>query len=150
MVIETGEDISLRNGAVVQNNGSRPATTVLNAGHNLVIESKTNVNNAKGPATLSADGRTVIKEASIQTGTTVYSSSKGNAELGNNTRITGADVTVLSNGTISSSAVIDAKDTAHIEAGKPSFFGSFNSYLRYPLKRRQYQGRQAACFTGRR
>ncbi|WP_239994743.1 AsmA-like C-terminal region-containing protein, partial [Neisseria meningitidis] len=39
--------------------------------------------------------------------------------LGNNTRITGADVTVLSNGTISSSAVIDAKDTAHIEAGKP-------------------------------
>ncbi|MBW3872710.1 hemagglutinin, partial [Neisseria meningitidis] len=34
-------------------------------------------------------------------------------------RITGADVTVLSNGTISSSAVIDAKDTAHIEAGKP-------------------------------
>ncbi|EQD00560.1 filamentous hemagglutinin family N-terminal domain protein, partial [Neisseria meningitidis NM3141] len=119
LVIETGEDISLRNGAVVQNNGSRPATTVLNAGHNLVIESKTNVNNAKGPATLSADGRTVIKEASIQTGTTVYSSSKGNAELGNNTRITGADVTVLSNGTISSSAVIDAKDTAHIEAGKP-------------------------------
>ncbi|HEZ0041167.1 TPA: hypothetical protein WD540_002197, partial [Neisseria meningitidis] len=111
LVIETGEDISLRNGAVVQNNGSRPATTVLNAGHNLVIESKTNVNNAKGPATLSADGRTVIKEASIQTGTTVYSSSKGNAELGNNTRITGADVTVLSNGTISSSAVIDAKDT---------------------------------------
>ncbi|ELL04564.1 fhaB domain protein [Neisseria meningitidis 12888] len=74
------------------------------------------MNNAKGPATLSADGRTVIKEASIQTGTTVYSSSKGNAELGNNTRITGADVTVLSNGTISSSAVIDAKDTAHIES----------------------------------
>lgn len=55
LVIETGEDISLRNGAVVQNNGSRPATTVLNAGHNLVIESKTNVNNAKGSANLSVE-----------------------------------------------------------------------------------------------
>lgn len=119
LVIDTGEDIGLRNGAVVQNNGNRPAATVLNAGRNLVIESKANVNNAKGSTNLSTGGRTVIKEASIQTGTTVYSSSKGNAELGNNTRITGADVTVLSNGTISSSAVIDAKDTAHIEAGKP-------------------------------
>ncbi|ASK27148.1 hemagglutinin [Neisseria chenwenguii] len=119
LVIETGEDIGLRNGAVVQNNGSRPAATVLNAGRNLVIESKANVNNAKGSTNLSAGGRTVIKDAGIQTGTTIYSSSKGNAELGNNTRITGADVTVLSNGTISSSAVIDAKDTTHIEAGKP-------------------------------
>ncbi len=32
LVIETGEDISLRNGAVVKNNGSSPTTTVLNAG----------------------------------------------------------------------------------------------------------------------
>ncbi len=94
LVIDTGEDIGLRNGAVVQNNGNRPAATVLNAGRNLVIESKANVNNAKGSTNLSTGGRTVIKEASIQTGTTVYSSSKGNAELGNNTRITGADVTV--------------------------------------------------------
>ncbi|KAB0304937.1 hypothetical protein, partial [Klebsiella pneumoniae] len=84
LVIDTGEDIGLRNGAVVQNNGNRPAATVLNAGRNLVIESKANVNNAKGSTNLSTGGRTVIKEASIQTGTTVYSSSKGNAELGNN------------------------------------------------------------------
>ncbi|HGH6587393.1 TPA: hemagglutinin repeat-containing protein, partial [Neisseria meningitidis] len=109
----------LRNGAVVQNNGSRPATTVLNAGHNLVIESKTNVNNAKGPATLSADGRTMINDATIQAGSSVYSSTKGDTELGGNTRIIAENVTVLSNGSISSAAVIEAQDTAHIESGKP-------------------------------
>ncbi|HGK5952521.1 TPA: DUF637 domain-containing protein, partial [Neisseria meningitidis] len=119
LVIETGENISLRNGAVVQNNGSRPATTVLNAGHNLVIESKTNVNNAKGPATLSADGRTTINDATIQAGSSVYSSTKGDTELGENTRIIAENVTVLSNGSIGSAAVIEAKDTAHIESGKP-------------------------------
>ncbi|HFC7689287.1 TPA: hemagglutinin repeat-containing protein, partial [Neisseria meningitidis] len=119
LVIETGEDISLRNGAVVQNNGSRPATTVLNAGHNLVIESKTNVNNAKGPATLSAGGRTTINDATIQAGSSVYSSTKGDTELGENTRIIAENVTVLSNGSISSAAVIEAQDTAHIESGKP-------------------------------
>ncbi|MCL4999441.1 DUF637 domain-containing protein, partial [Neisseria meningitidis] len=111
--------ISLRNGAVVQNNGSRPATTVLNAGHNLVIESKTNVNNAKGSATLSAGGRTTINDATIQAGSSVYSSTKGDTELGENTRIIAENVTVLSNGSIGSAAVIEAKDTAHIEAGKP-------------------------------
>ena len=115
LVIETGEDIDLRNGAVVQNNGSRPATTVLNAGHNLVIESKTNVNNAKG----SAGGRTTINDATIQAGSSVYSSTKGDTELGENTRIIAENVTVLSNGSIGSAAVIEAKDTAHIEAGKP-------------------------------
>ncbi|HGG9240346.1 TPA: hemagglutinin, partial [Neisseria meningitidis] len=104
---------------VVQNNGSRPATTVLNAGHNLVIESKTNVNNAKGPATLSADGRTMINDATIQAGSSVYSSTKGDTELGGNTRIIAENVTVLSNGSISSAAVIEAQDTAHIESGKP-------------------------------
>ncbi|HGI8304591.1 TPA: DUF637 domain-containing protein [Neisseria meningitidis] len=119
LVIETGENISLRNGAVVQNNGSRPATTVLNAGHNLVIESKTNVNNAKGSATLSAGGRTTINDATIQAGSSVYSSTKGDTELGENTRIIAENVTVLSNGSIGSAAVIEAKDTAHIEAGKP-------------------------------
>ncbi|MBG9160812.1 hemagglutinin, partial [Neisseria meningitidis] len=113
------EDISLRNGAVVQNNGSRPATTVLNAGHNLVIESKTNVNNAKGSANLSAGGRTTINDATIQAGSSVYSSTKGDTELGENTRIIAENVTVLSNGSIGSAAVIEAKDTAHIEAGKP-------------------------------
>ncbi|RNJ83686.1 hemagglutinin, partial [Neisseria meningitidis] len=107
------------NGAVVQNNGSRPATTVLNAGHNLVIESKTNVNNAKGPATLSAGGRTTINDATIQAGSSVYSSTKGDTELGENTRIIAENVTVLSNGSIGSAAVIEAKDTAHIESGKP-------------------------------
>ena len=119
LVIETGEDISLRNGAVVQNNGSRPATTVLNAGRNLVIESKTNVNNAKGSANLSAGGRTMINDATIQAGSSVYSSTKGDTELGGNTRIIAENVTVLSNGSISSAAVIEAKDTAHIESGKP-------------------------------
>lgn len=119
LVIETGEDISLRNGAVVQNNGSRPATTVLNAGHNLVIESKTNVNNAKGSATLSAGGRTTINDATIQAGSSVYSSTKGDTGLGENTRIIAENVTVLSNGSISSAAVIEAQDTAHIESGKP-------------------------------
>lgn len=119
LVIETGEDISLRNGAVVQNNGSRPATTVLNAGHNLVIESKTNVNNAKGSANLSAGGRTTINDATIQAGSSVYSSTKGDTELGGNTRIIAENVTVLSNGSISSAAVIEAQDTAHIESGKP-------------------------------
>lgn len=119
LVIETGEDIDLRNGAVVQNNGSRPATTVLNAGHNLVIESKTNVNNAKGSANLSAGGRTMINDATIQAGSSVYSSTKGDTELGGNTRIIAENVTVLSNGSIGSDAVIEAKDTAHIEAGKP-------------------------------
>ncbi|WP_061732236.1 DUF637 domain-containing protein, partial [Neisseria meningitidis] len=109
----------LRNGAVVQNNGSRPATTVLNAGHNLVIESKTNVNNAKGSANLSAGGRTTINDATIQAGSSVYSSTKGDTELGENTRIIAENVTVLSNGSIGSAAVIEAKDTAHIEAGKP-------------------------------
>lgn len=119
LVIETGEDISLRNGAVVQNNGSRPATTVLNAGHNLVIESKTNVNNAKGSANLSVSGRTTINDATIQAGSSVYSSTKGDTELGENTRIIAENVTVLSNGSIGSAAVIEAKDTAHIESGKP-------------------------------
>ncbi|MBW3908996.1 hemagglutinin, partial [Neisseria meningitidis] len=119
LVIDTGEDIGLRNGAVVQNNGNRPAATVLNAGHNLVIESKTNVNNAKGPATLSADGRTMINDATIQAGSSVYSSTKGDTELGGNTRIIAENVTVLSNGSISSAAVIEAQDTAHIESGKP-------------------------------
>ncbi|WP_118834032.1 filamentous hemagglutinin N-terminal domain-containing protein, partial [Neisseria meningitidis] len=56
LVIDTGEDIGLRNGAVVQNNGNRPAATVLNAGRNLVIESKANVNNAKGSTNLSTGG----------------------------------------------------------------------------------------------
>lgn len=119
LVIETGEDIDLRNGAVVQNNGSRPATTVLNAGHNLVIESKTNVNNAKGSANLSAGGRTMINDATIQAGSSVYSSTKGDTELGGNTRIIAENVTVLSNSSISSAAVIEAQDTAHIESGKP-------------------------------
>ncbi|WP_240637554.1 DUF637 domain-containing protein, partial [Neisseria meningitidis] len=119
LVIETGEDISLRNGAVVQNNGSRPATTVLNAGHNLVIESKTNVNNAKGSTNLSADGRTMINDATIQAGSSVYSSTKGDTELSGNTRIIAENVTVLSNGSIGSAAVIEAQDTAHIESGKP-------------------------------
>lgn len=127
LVIETGEDISLRNGAVVQNNGSRPAATVLNAGRNLVIESKANVNNAKGSANLSADGRTVIKDAGIQAGTTVYSSSKGHAELGANARLSGVNVTVLSNSSITSSAAIDAKDTAHIEAAQPLSVSSSNT-----------------------
>ena len=119
LVIETGEDISLRNGAVVQNNGSHPATTVLNAGRNLVIESKTNVNNAKGSANLSAGGRTMINDAAIQAGSSVYSSTKGDTELGGNTRIIAENVTVLSNSSIGSAAVIEAKDTAHIESGKP-------------------------------
>ncbi|WP_221182380.1 AsmA-like C-terminal region-containing protein, partial [Neisseria meningitidis] len=91
----------------------------LNAGHNLVIESKTNVNNAKGPATLSAGGRTTINDATIQAGSSVYSSTKGDTELGENTRIIAENVTVLSNGSIGSAAVIEAKDTAHIESGKP-------------------------------
>ncbi|MBW4012632.1 hemagglutinin, partial [Neisseria meningitidis] len=103
----------------VQNNGSRPATTVLNAGRNLVIESKANVNNAKGSANLSAGGRTTINDATIQAGSSVYSSTKGDTELGENTRIIAENVTVLSNGSIGSAAVIEAKDTAHIEAGKP-------------------------------
>ncbi|MBG9184032.1 hemagglutinin, partial [Neisseria meningitidis] len=94
-------------------------TTVLNAGHNLVIESKTNVNNAKGSANLSAGGRTTINDATIQAGSSVYSSTKGDTELGENTRIIAENVTVLSNGSIGSAAVIEAKDTAHIEAGKP-------------------------------
>ncbi|MBW3957837.1 hemagglutinin, partial [Neisseria meningitidis] len=119
LVIDTGEDIGLRNGAVVQNNGNRPAATVLNAGHNLVIESKANVNNAKGSTNLSADGRTMINDATIQAGSSVYSSTKGDTELGGNTRIIAENVTVLSNGSISSAAVIEAQDTAHIESGKP-------------------------------
>ncbi|HGT4361339.1 TPA: hemagglutinin, partial [Neisseria meningitidis] len=40
-------------------------------------------------------------------------------ELGGNTRIIAENVTVLSNGSISSAAVIEAQDTAHIESGKP-------------------------------
>ncbi|SPY05111.1 hemagglutinin family protein [Neisseria meningitidis] len=119
LVIDTGEDIGLRNGAVVQNNGNRPAATVLNAGRNLVIESKANVNNAKGSTNLSAGGRTTINDATIQAGSSVYSSTKGDTELGENTRIIAENVTVLSNGSIGSAAVIEAKDTAHIEAGKP-------------------------------
>ncbi|HEZ6707152.1 TPA: hemagglutinin, partial [Neisseria meningitidis] len=80
---------------------------------------KTNVNNAKGPATLSAGGRTTINDATIQAGSSVYSSTKGDTELGENTRIIAENVTVLSNGSISSAAVIEAQDTAHIESGKP-------------------------------
>ncbi|HGO8259832.1 TPA: DUF637 domain-containing protein [Neisseria meningitidis] len=49
----------------------------------------------------------------------MYSSTKGDTELGENTRIIAENVTVLSNGSIGSAAVIEAKDTAHIEAGKP-------------------------------
>ncbi|HEZ2878477.1 TPA: hemagglutinin, partial [Neisseria meningitidis] len=44
---------------------------------------------------------------------------KGDTELGGNTRIIAENVTVLSNGSISSAAVIEAQDTAHIESGKP-------------------------------
>ncbi|HGG9252058.1 TPA: DUF637 domain-containing protein, partial [Neisseria meningitidis] len=80
---------------------------------------KTNVNNAKGSANLSAGGRTTINDATIQAGSSVYSSTKGDTELGENTRIIAENVTVLSNGSIGSAAVIEAKDTAHIEAGKP-------------------------------
>ncbi|HEZ5457633.1 TPA: hemagglutinin, partial [Neisseria meningitidis] len=46
-------------------------------------------------------------------------STKGDTELGGNTRIIAENVTVLSNGSISSAAVIEAQDTAHIESGKP-------------------------------
>ncbi|HFC7754501.1 TPA: DUF637 domain-containing protein, partial [Neisseria meningitidis] len=46
-------------------------------------------------------------------------STKGDTELGENTRIIAENVTVLSNGSIGSAAVIEAKDTAHIESGKP-------------------------------
>ena len=119
MVIDTGEDIGLRKGAVIQNSGSRPSATVLNAGRNLVIDGKSNVSNTKGATYLAAGGRSIVNDAQIQTGTSLHSSSTGNTELGNNTRITGENVTVLSNGSISSSAAIEAKDTAHIEAGKP-------------------------------
>ena len=119
LVINTGEDIGLYKGAVVQNSGSRPSSTVLNAGRNLVIDGKSNVNNTKGAAYLTAKGRSIVNDAHIQTGTSLHSSSTGNTELGNNTRITSENVTVLSNGSISSSAAIEAKDTAHIEAGKP-------------------------------
>ncbi|HFC6230044.1 TPA: hemagglutinin, partial [Neisseria meningitidis] len=80
---------------------------------------KTNVNNAKGSANLSAGGRTTINDATIQAGSSVYSSTKGDTELGENTRIIAENVTVLSNGSIGSAAVIEAKDTAHIESGKP-------------------------------
>ncbi|HHS1170988.1 TPA: hemagglutinin, partial [Neisseria meningitidis] len=68
---------------------------------------------------LSAGGRTTINDATIQAGSSVYSSTKGDTELGENTRIIAENVTVLSNGSIGSAAVIEAKDTAHIEAGKP-------------------------------
>lgn len=85
------------------------------------------MNNAKGSANLSADGRTVIKDAGIQAGTTVYSSSKGHAELGANARLSGVNVTVLSNSSITSSAAIDAKDTAHIEAAQPLSVSSSNT-----------------------
>ncbi|HHS1438932.1 TPA: hemagglutinin, partial [Neisseria meningitidis] len=64
-------------------------------------------------------GRTTINDATIQAGSSVYSSTKGDTELGENTRIIAENVTVLSNGSIGSAAVIEAKDTAHIEAGKP-------------------------------
>ncbi|HGO7204910.1 TPA: hemagglutinin, partial [Neisseria meningitidis] len=70
-------------------------------------------------ATLSAGGRTTINDATIQAGSSVYSSTKGDTELGENTRIIAENVTVLSNGSISSAAVIEAQDTAHIESGKP-------------------------------
>ena len=119
LVIDTGEDIGLRNGAVVQNSGSRPTTTVLNAGRNLVIDSKSNMNNTKGATYLAAEGRSIVNNAHIQTGTSLHSSSTDNAELGNNARMTGENITILSNGSISSSAVVEARDTAHIETGKP-------------------------------
>ncbi|HEZ6803661.1 TPA: hemagglutinin, partial [Neisseria meningitidis] len=64
-------------------------------------------------------GRTTINDATIQAGSSVYSSTKGDTELGENTRIIAENVTVLSNGSIGSAAVIEAKDTAHIESGKP-------------------------------
>lgn len=127
LVIDTEEDIGLRNGAVVQNNGSRPSATILDAGRNLVVESKAAVSNTKGSVALSANGRTVVKDAQIQAGTDVYSSSKGHAELGANARLSGVNVTVLSNGSITSSAVIDAKDTAHIEAAQPLSLSSSNN-----------------------
>lgn len=127
LVIDTEEDIGLRNGAVVQNNGSRPSATILDAGRNLVVESKAAVSNTKGSVALSANGRTVVKDAQIQAGTDVYSSSKGHAELGANARLSGVNVTVLSNGSITSSAVIDAKDTAHIEAAQPLSLSSSNT-----------------------
>ncbi|HGO7083568.1 TPA: hemagglutinin, partial [Neisseria meningitidis] len=63
--------------------------------------------------------RTTINDATIQAGSSVYSSTKGDTELGENTRIIAENVTVLSNGSIGSAAVIEAKDTAHIESGKP-------------------------------
>ncbi|HGT4310336.1 TPA: hemagglutinin, partial [Neisseria meningitidis] len=63
--------------------------------------------------------RTMINDATIQAGSSVYSSTKGDTELGGNTRIIAENVTVLSNGSISSAAVIEAQDTAHIESGKP-------------------------------
>lgn len=119
LVIDTGEDIGLRNGAIVQNNGSRPVATILNAGRNLVIESKANVNNTKGSTNLLAGDRTVIKDVTIQAGDTVYSYGKGNIELGSNANINGKNVTVLSHSSINSAATINAKDTAHIEVGKP-------------------------------
>lgn len=127
LVIDTEEDIGLRNGAVVQNNGSRPSATILDAGRNLVVESKAAVSNTKGSVALSANGRTVVKDAQIQAGTDVYSSSKGHAELGANARLSGVNVTVLSNGSITSSAVIDAKDTTHIEAAQPLSLSSSNN-----------------------
>lgn len=127
LVIDTEEDIGLRNGAVVQNNGSSPSATILDAGRNLVVESKAAVRNTKGSVALSANGRTVVKDTQIQAGTDVYSSAKGHAELGTNARLSGVNVTVLSNGSITSSAVIDAKDTAHIEAAQPLSLSSSNT-----------------------
>lgn len=119
LVIDTAEDIGLRNGATVQNTGSIPAATVLNAERNLVVEGQAKVVNNKGFVSMSADGRTVLKDASIQAGDYIQSSSVGNVELGNNARMSAENVTVLTNGSIGSSAIIEAKDTAHIEAGKP-------------------------------
>ena len=119
LVIDTAEDIGLRNGATVQNTGSIPAATVLNAERNLVVEGQAKVVNNKGFVSMSADGHTVLKDASIQAGDYIQSSSVGNVELGNNARMSAENVTVLTNGSIGSSAIIEAKDTAHIEAGKP-------------------------------
>ncbi|MDO4907372.1 filamentous hemagglutinin N-terminal domain-containing protein, partial [Neisseria sp.] len=121
LVIESGEDIGLRNNAVVQNTGMAQTGLILDAGRNLVIENSAAVNNHNGSVGLSAGAKTIVRNSTVRSGTVIYSSSKADTAIQAGGRLDAKNsVTLLSNRNIGIEGGISAQTgSIHIEAAKP-------------------------------
>lgn len=120
MVIESAEDIGLRNQAIVQNISTTPSGLILDAGRNLVIEKNTAMFNTQGAVGFTAGNRTLINQASVY-GSTLYSHSQSDVALQSGSKLNVKDnVTILSNKNIGIDGQITSREgSLHIEASGP-------------------------------